>query len=147
MTGFNSKRQAAQPQAEPVAWRRYNRAVGWQYEDGITSFAVDPSADPLYTHPAAPVPAVQSAARAIADEQSYDTGLWFVANTVTEAHLQAALRRLAAAVEGEAPVARAPLTDEEIWGTGSKLPLSKEGIIDFVRALEAKLKEKNSDRR
>jgi hypothetical protein len=36
------------------------------------------------------------------------------------------------------------LTDEEIWGTGSKLPLSKEGIIDFVRALEAKLKEKNA---
>jgi hypothetical protein len=52
---------------------------------------------------AAPVPAVQSAARAIADEQSYDTGLWFVATTVSEAHLQAALRRLTAAVEGEAP--------------------------------------------
>ena len=44
-----------------------------------------------------------SAARAIADEQSYDTGLWFVATTVSEAHLQAALRRLTAAVEGEAP--------------------------------------------
>jgi hypothetical protein len=52
---------------------------------------------------AAPVPAVQSAARAIADEQSYDTGLWFVAETATEAHLQAALRRLTAAVEGETP--------------------------------------------
>jgi hypothetical protein len=45
---------------------------------------------------------VQSA-KAIADEQSYDTGLWFVATTVSEAHLQAALRRLTAAVEGEAP--------------------------------------------
>jgi hypothetical protein len=43
----------------------------------------------------------QSTARAIADEQSYDTGLWFVATTVSEAHLQAALRRLTAAVEGE----------------------------------------------
>jgi len=42
-------------------------------------------------------------AKAIANEQSYDTGLWFVATTVTEAHLQAALRRLTAAVEGEAP--------------------------------------------
>ena len=41
-------------------------------------------------------------AKAIADEQSYDPGLWFVATTVTEAHLQAALRRLTAAVEGEA---------------------------------------------
>jgi hypothetical protein len=46
---------------------------------------------------------VQSAAKAIADEQSYDSGLWFVASTVTEAHLQTALRRLTAAVEGEAP--------------------------------------------
>ncbi len=52
---------------------------------------------------AAPVPAVQSAARAIAAEQSYDTGLWFFASTVSEAHLQAALRRLTAAVEREAP--------------------------------------------
>jgi len=50
---------------------------------------------------ARPAP-VQSAARAIADEQSYDNGLWFVATTATEAHLQAALRRLTAAVEGEA---------------------------------------------
>jgi hypothetical protein len=40
-------------------------------------------------------------AKAIANEQSYDTGLWFVATTVSEAHLQAALRRLTAAVEGE----------------------------------------------
>ncbi len=48
-------------------------------------------------------PAVQSAARAIAAEQAEDTGLWFVATTVSEAHLQAALRRLTAAVEGEAP--------------------------------------------
>lgn len=153
MTGFNSKRQAAQPQAEPVAWRRPGKHFGYVYEDGITSFAFDSSATPLYTHPAAPVPAVpdlahkptvqrlmdlarqfrsapsdlydepykalqqacyaalaarpapavQSAARAIADEQSYDTGLWFVATTASEAHLQAALRRLTAAVEGEAP--------------------------------------------
>ena len=52
-------------------------------------------------------------AKAIAAEQSYDAGLWFVATTVTEAHLQAALRRLTAAVEGEAPVVRTPLTDEQ----------------------------------
>ena len=39
-------------------------------------------------------------AKAVADEQSWDAGLWFVATTVTEAHLQAALRRLSAAVEG-----------------------------------------------
>lgn len=57
---------------------------------------------------------VQSAARAIAEEQSYDTGLWFVATTATEAHLQAALRRLTDAVEGEALVARTPLTDAQM---------------------------------
>jgi hypothetical protein len=106
VTGFNSKRQAAQPQAEPVAWRRPGKHFGYVYEDGITSFAFDSSATPLYTHPPArpaPVPAVPVAAKAIAEEQSYDTGLWFVATTVTEAHLQTALRRLTAAVEGEAP--------------------------------------------
>ena len=36
------------------------------------------------------------------------------------------------------------LTDEEIWGTGSKLPISKDGIINFFRVIEAKLKEKNA---
>ena len=46
-------RGAAQPQAEPVAWRRYNRSIGWQYEDGVTSFASDPSAEPLYAAPQA----------------------------------------------------------------------------------------------
>ena len=39
-------------------------------------------------------------AKAIAAEQSWDTGLWFVAITASEAHLQAALRRLTIAVEG-----------------------------------------------
>jgi hypothetical protein len=39
--------------AEPVAWRRYNRSIGWQYEDGVTSFASDPSAEPLYAAPQA----------------------------------------------------------------------------------------------
>ena len=48
-------RGAAQPQAEPVAWRRYNRSIGWQYEDGVTSFASDPSAEPLYAAPQAAV--------------------------------------------------------------------------------------------
>ena len=46
-------RGATQPQAEPVAWRRYNRSIGWQYEDGVTSFASDPSAEPLYAAPQA----------------------------------------------------------------------------------------------
>jgi hypothetical protein len=87
---------------------------------------------------AAPVPAVQSAARAIADEQSYDTGLWFVAETATEAHLQAALRRLAAAVEGEAPVVRTPLTDEKVWMLATQCTVGSDLHIDkFARAIEA----------
>jgi hypothetical protein len=81
-------------------------------------------------------PAVQSA-KDIADEQSYDTGLWFVATTVTEAHLQAALRRLAAAVEGE-PVARTPLTNEQIWVLATQCTIGGDLHIDkFARAIEA----------
>jgi hypothetical protein len=86
---------------------------------------------------AAPVPAVQSAAKAIAEEQSYDPSLWFVAITVTEAHLQAALRRLAAAVEGEAPVARTSLTDEQIWMLATECTHGSDLHIDkFARAVE-----------
>ena len=40
--------------AEPVAWRRYSQSHGWMYEDGITAFAVDPSADALYLTPTIP---------------------------------------------------------------------------------------------
>jgi hypothetical protein len=35
------------------------------------------------------------------------------------------------------------LTDEEIWGSGSRLSLSERGIREFARAIEAKLREKN----
>ena len=38
-------------------------------------------------------------ARFVVDEQAEDEGLWFVAETITEAYLQSALRRLHAAVE------------------------------------------------
>jgi hypothetical protein len=199
-------------QAEPVAWRRPGKHFGYVYEDGITSFAFDSSATPLYTHAAAPVPAVpgwqpietapkdwgftmfdvwrrgqrvadcwwgtptygakiggvvhqtgydsdgpvydyvdgathwmplppapgaaavQSAARTIAAEQAEDEGLWFVATTATEAHLQAALRRLTAAVEGEAPVALTPLTERQIYELHEKSRLS---TVRFARAIEA----------
>ena len=76
-------------QAEPVA---YTYDISTYREGDVrgrrwvpTISRIKPTQDwmlrdvvPLY---AAPVPAVQSAARAIADEQSYDTGLWFVATT------------------------------------------------------------------
>jgi hypothetical protein len=40
-------------------------------------------------------------AKALAAKQAEDLALWFPATTATEAYLQAALRVLAAAVEGE----------------------------------------------
>lgn len=40
-------------------------------------------------------------AERVCDEQAKDEGLWFVAETVTEAYLQAALRRLHATIEGK----------------------------------------------
>ena len=36
----------------------------------------------------------------VVTEQAEDEGLWFIAQTAPEAHLQDALRRLTAAVEG-----------------------------------------------
>jgi hypothetical protein len=55
--------------------------------------------------------------------------------------------------EGRSPLYTAPtkrewvgLTDEEIWGSGSRLSLSERGIREFARAIEAKLKEKNHGR-
>ena len=36
------------------------------------------------------------------------------------------------------------LTDEEIWTSGSRIGLSDDGIRKFARAIEAKLKEKNT---
>jgi hypothetical protein len=230
MTGFNSKRQAAQPQAEPVAWMYdYMGDDGDLVPDLCTDDYTHTQPDnlakgakvtnirPLYLHPAAPVPAVlpdcteddarglrlvgphggvmgdipnptdaelasplfeaiwqatktwdvnvpeyykgycgmsgshvvmilraiaaapavQSAARAIAAEQAEDTGLWFIATTVSEAHLQAALRRLTAAIEGEAPVALTPLTNEQIWALATNCTIGGDPHIDkFARAVE-----------
>ena len=45
---------APQPAQDPVAWRRSDKhrtAPNYEYEDGITSFRYDPSAEPLYTTP------------------------------------------------------------------------------------------------
>ena len=80
-------RGATQPQAEPVAWRRYNRSIGWQYEDGVTSFASDPSAEPLYAAPQAAV------AEPLTDKQMdqimYDCGLSLTARDIARAIEQA----------------------------------------------------------
>lgn len=43
------------------------------------------------------------AAQNLIDEQADDPSLWFIAQHATEEYLQAALRRLHAAIEGEAP--------------------------------------------
>jgi hypothetical protein len=155
MTGFKSKRKASLDtlyhmpyQGRPTRPEEFApEPVAWISEYGVQELTFDNQAlgslewevkrnrerghdVPLYLHPA-----VQSAARAIAEEQSYDTGLWFVATTVTEAHLQAALRRLAAAVEGEAPVARTPLTDEQMDQIMHDCGLSVTAR-DIARAIE-----------
>jgi hypothetical protein len=157
MTGFDSKRKASldtldhigyqgresRPEElapKPVAWMLASALDDLQMNKRVevTEHREEPDDVPLYLHPAAPVPAVQSAARAIAAEQAEDKGLWFIATTVTEAHLQAALRRLAAAVEGEAPVARTPLTNEQVWMLATQCTVGSDLHIDkFVRAIEA----------
>jgi hypothetical protein len=156
MTGFNSKRAVSldtldhmpyqgrptrpdELAPKPVAWMLASALDDLKRRRGhvveITRVQEEPDDVPLYLHPA---PAVQSAAKAIADEQSYDTGLWFVATTVTEAHLQAALRRLTAAVEGEAPPALTLLTDEQIWMLATQCTVGSDLHIDkFARAIEA----------
>lgn len=59
-------------------------------------------------------PASREVARAVVDEQAEDEGLWFVAQTVAEAYLQAALRRLHAAVEGESLSGRVSVPVEPV---------------------------------
>lgn len=39
--------------------------------------------------------------KAVIEEQANDEGLWFIAETITEAYLQRALRRLHAAIENK----------------------------------------------
>lgn len=43
-------------------------------------------------------------AHEIVQEQAEDEGLWFVAESISEAYLQNALRELHRAIEGEIPV-------------------------------------------
>jgi hypothetical protein len=57
---------------------------------------------PLYTHPQPADAETLTKARQLAAKQAEDPGLWFEAMTVTEAHLQAALRELTRAIEGSA---------------------------------------------
>ena len=49
----------------------------------------------------APVDCTCNSARALVAQQAEDEALWFQAETAPEAYLQAALRKLHAAVEGE----------------------------------------------
>ena len=60
--------------------------VGWQREAAAELRRLHAQSDAL---------------RQIVDEQAEDEGLWCRAETVMEAYLQQALRRLHAAVEGE----------------------------------------------
>ena len=64
---------------------------------------------------------------------------------VSEGMIQARMREeideLRAALE---PRQWQELTDDEIWSDGSTMDLSEDGIRNFARAIEAKLKEKNN---
>ncbi len=47
--------------------------------------------------------ALNAAIKAVVDEQANDAGLWFIAETCTEAYLQQALRQLHVVIEGKSP--------------------------------------------
>ena len=108
---------------------------------------------PLFTHPAKQVP---SAALQLVNRQAEDEGLWFEAVTAPEAHLQAALRKLHAAVESSQK--QVPMTEGEIddlmWGKRPWVGLTQEEANyiwennetdwESIKRVEAKLKEKNT---
>ena len=75
-------------------------------------------------------------AKEVANEQSYDTGLWFVATTASEAHLQAALRRLTVAVEGTHPDPWREAIDAELvclhLGTVDSFPSANEALDALI---------------
>ena len=164
MTGFDSKRQASKDLLQPAmpnTWRdavdneliclhlgtvdsfpdaraALNALIDWHVATALDPEVSSDAQALIDRGAAAPVPAVQSAARSIAAEQAEDAGLWFVAETVSEAHLQAALRRLTTAVEGEEPVAMTPLPDAQIWMLATSCTIGGDWHIDkFARAIEA----------
>jgi len=98
--------------AEPVAYLWQHCETGRTRivmpDDVITADATWFVVGPLFTHPAKQVP---SAAMQLVTKQADDEGLWFEALTAPEAHLQAALRKLHAAVESSQK--QVPMTDEQ----------------------------------
>jgi hypothetical protein len=69
--------------------------LGWcdQFRTVITDSQRCPQCIESAAHPAA--------IQAVVNEQAEDAGLWFQARTAPEGYLQAALRRLHRAIEGE----------------------------------------------
>lgn len=64
-----------------------------------------------------------------------------VSEGMIQARMQEEIDELRAALE---PRQWQALTDDEIWSDGSTMDLSEDGIRNFARAIEAKLKEKNN---
>ena len=64
-----------------------------------------------------------------------------VSEGMIQARMQEEIDELRAALE---PRQWQELTDDEIWSDGSTMDLSEDGIRNFARAIEAKLKEKNN---
>ena len=83
---------------------------------------------------------VASTALQLVNRQAEDEGLWFEAVTAPEAHLQAALRKLHAAVESSQK--QVPMTEDEIEALADKYlkyqeePSRVSGVFDFARAVE-----------
>lgn len=71
----------------------YDEAVAdWEAQNRV-------SPDDFLPVPSAPLEEIQ----ALVDQQSKDEGLWFQAETASEAYLQQELRRLHALIEGDSP--------------------------------------------
>jgi hypothetical protein len=112
---------------EVVAWRRPDKHGGFEYEDGITSFEHDPTAEPLYTAPqptqaqAGAVPPIECSTEEL--KRAYAFGWWSALEKQREALHAGAV----------------PLTPEQIKDEASHHGFigSTEMLVKFVRGIEA----------
>ena len=137
MTGFESKRQASKDLLEQALDALLccspDSEVGAALQIKTVKDLRAALAEPAYKgRESRP----EVLANAVADEQSYDTGLWFVATTVSEAYLQAALRRLSAAVEGTHPDPWRDAIDAQLFclhlGTVESFPTAKAALDALI---------------
>ena len=75
---------------------------------------------------------------ALVNEQAEDEGLWFIDATCSEAYLQAALRKLHAAIETRAPAATPP-TAWRVWWVS--LNTARTELFEDIAKANAKARE------